>query len=89
MQLSVVNNIPLNFCLEVFDLDLFARVAFIQMDSLKLMLFSLMLWKKLQRFLMIVLCSLLDYQTLLEHLTSNIILVLCSSLDEFVTLPLS
>jgi hypothetical protein len=89
MQLSVVNNIPLNFCLEVFDLDLFARVAFIQMDSLKLMLFSLMLWKKLQRFLMIVLCSLLDYQTLLEHLTSNIILVLCSSLDEFVTLRLS
>jgi hypothetical protein len=81
MQLSVVNNIQLNFCLEVFDLDLFARVVFIQMDSLKLMLFSLMLWKKLQRFLMIVLCSLLDYQTLLEHLSFNIILVLCSSLD--------
>jgi hypothetical protein len=28
--LSVVNNIQLNFCLEVFDLDMFARVAFIQ-----------------------------------------------------------
>jgi hypothetical protein len=28
--LSVVNNIQLNFCVEVFDLDLFARVAFIQ-----------------------------------------------------------
>jgi hypothetical protein len=28
--LSVVNSIQLNFCVEVFDLDLFARVAFIQ-----------------------------------------------------------
>jgi hypothetical protein len=29
-SLPVVNNIQLNFCLEVFDLDLFAHVAFIQ-----------------------------------------------------------
>jgi hypothetical protein len=29
-SLPVVNSIQLNFCLEVFDLDLFARVAFVQ-----------------------------------------------------------
>jgi hypothetical protein len=48
-----------------------------KMDGFKLMLFSLMPWKKLQRFLMVVLCSLLDYQTLLEH----IMVVLYSILD--------
>jgi hypothetical protein len=62
MQLSVINNVQLNFCLEVLDLDRFARVAHIQNGWFKTHVVFPDDMEKVQIFLMVVLCFLLDYQ---------------------------
>jgi hypothetical protein len=60
MQLSVISNIQLIFCLEVLDLDRFAHVARIQNGWFKPHVVFPDDIEKVQIFLMVVLCSLLD-----------------------------
>jgi hypothetical protein len=60
MQLSVISNIQLIFCLEVLDLDRFAHVARIQNGWFKTNVVFPDDIENVQIFLMVVLCSLLD-----------------------------